>query len=119
MGTPINDGRLSASQARGSITPFYSSGAWIDGRAEDQLNKVATWRGVTKIAAFPDLHPGKYGPVGCAVLADRIYPQLIGNDIGCGMSLFQLDLPKRKFKLEKAVRRIRVLGQPAKVSQGH
>jgi release factor H-coupled RctB family protein len=117
MGTPINGGRLSASQARGSITPFYSCGAWIDGRAEEQLNHVASWRGVTQIAAFPDLHPGKYGPVGCAVLADRIYPQLIGNDIGCGMSLFQLDLPVRKFKLEKAVRRIRVLGQPFDLPQ--
>ena len=117
MGTPIIGGRTSASQARGSITPFYSSSAWIDGRAEDQLNHVAAWCGVTKIAAFPDLHPGKYGPVGCAVLADRIYPQLIGNDIGCGMSLFQLDLPSRKFKLEKAVRRIRVLGQPVNVPQ--
>ncbi|MEM9267985.1 MAG: RtcB family protein, partial [Pseudomonadota bacterium] len=55
----------------------------------------------------------KYGPVGCAVLADRIYPQLIGNDIGCGMSLFQLDLPMRKLKLDKAVRRMRKLGDPA------
>ena len=66
-----------------------------------------------RVAAFPDLHPGKNGPVGCAVLADRIYPQLISNDIGCGMSLFQLDLPVRKLKLEKAVRRMRVLGERA------
>lgn len=112
MGNPAKDGRPTAVQSDGIITRFYTSAAWIEGRAEDQLNHVSTWAGVTEIAAFPDLHPGKYGPVGCAVLADRIYPQLIGNDIGCGMALFQLDLPVRKLKLDKAARRIRVLGDP-------
>ncbi len=116
MGNPDMDGRLSASQSDGIISNFYTSSAWIEGRAEDQLKHVSTWAGVTKVAAFPDLHPGKYGPVGCAVLAARIYPQLIGNDIGCGMSLFQLDMPVRKLKLEKAVRRIRVLGEPLDTS---
>ncbi|WP_341366442.1 RNA ligase RtcB family protein [Yoonia sp. BS5-3] len=117
MGNPAMDGGRSASQTGATITQFYTSEAWIEGRAEDQLHHVSTWAGVKRIAAFPDLHPGKYGPVGCAVLADRIYPQLIGNDIGCGMSLFQLDLPARKLKLEKAVRRIRSLGDPMDGSQ--
>jgi len=112
MGTPVKDGRSPAVQPGGAITHFYTSGAWIEGRAEDQLKHVSNWQGVQKIAAFPDLHPGKYGPVGCAVLADRVYPHLMGNDIGCGMSLFQLDLPLRKLKLDKAVRRIRALGDP-------
>jgi len=118
MGNPDMDGRLPALQTSAVITHFYSSDAWIEGRAEDQLKHVGSWAGVSQIAAFPDLHPGKYGPVGCAVLADRIYPQLIGNDIGCGMSLFELDLPVRKLKLEKTARRIRVLGDPLTTSQG-
>ncbi|MEX0283979.1 MAG: RNA ligase RtcB family protein [Paracoccaceae bacterium] len=112
MGTPVMDGRSSASQSGAAINRFYTSRAWIDGHAETQLHHVSCWAGVSEIAAFPDLHVGKHGPVGCAVLADRIYPQLIGNDIGCGMSLFQLDLPRRKLKLERAVRRIRVLSAP-------
>ncbi|EBA18466.1 rtcB protein [Roseobacter sp. SK209-2-6] len=112
MGNSVLDGRTSAESSDGTITKFYTSAAWIEGRAEQQLEEIAGWTGVLKIAAFPDLHPGKYGPVGCAVLADRVYPQLIGNDIGCGMSLFQLDLPVRKLKLEKALRRMRVLGEP-------
>lgn len=112
MGNSVVDGRACTVAYAGDITKFYTSSAWIEGRAEQQLDDVARWSGVRKIAAFPDLHPGKYGPVGCAVLADRIYPQLIGNDIGCGMSLFQLDLPTRKLKLEKAQRRLRVLGEP-------
>ena len=111
MGNSVLDRRTPAENSGGTITKFYTNAAWIEGRAEQQLLQVAGWSGVRKIAAFPDLHPGKYGPVGCAVLADRIYPQLIGNDIGCGMSLFQLDLPLRKFKVEKALRRMRVLGE--------
>jgi len=115
MGNSDIDVSPSARQTGGTVTYFYTSSAWIEGRAEDQLQQVSRWAGVTQVAAFPDLHPGKYGPVGCAVLADRIYPQLIGNDIGCGMSLFALDLPIRKFKLDKAARRIRVLGDPVEV----
>ena len=117
MGTSIFDGRTSANGG-GTISKFYTKAAWIEGRAEQQLQQVANWTGVTRIAAFPDLHPGKYGPVGCAVLADRVFPQLIGNDIGCGMSLFQLDLPRRKLKIDKAARRIRQLGQPSEEDYG-
>ena len=64
------------------------------------------------IAAFPDLHPGKYGPVGGAVLSDLLHPQLVGSDIGCGMSMFALDLPARKLKPEKAAQRLRALAHP-------
>ncbi|WP_299284912.1 RNA ligase RtcB family protein [uncultured Tateyamaria sp.] len=112
MGNSVLDGRTPAVSSGGTITKFYTSATWVEGRAEQQLEQVAGWAGVRRVAAFPDVHPGKYGPVGCAVLADRIYPQLIGNDIGCGMSLFQLDLPTRKLKLAKALRRMRVLGEP-------
>ena len=112
MGNSVLDGCAPVANSGGTITKFYANAAWIVGRAEQQLEQVAGWSSVRKIAAFPDLHPGKYGPVGGDVLADRIYPQLIGNDIGFGMSLFQLDLPLRKLKLEKARRRIRVLGEP-------
>lgn len=118
MGNSVLDGRAAAARPGAVLTKFYTAAAWIDGRAEDQLAEVARWPGVQKLAAFPDLHPGKNGPVGCAVLADRIFPQLIGNDIGCGMSLFELDLPVRKLKLEKALRRMRALGEPVVEDQG-
>ncbi len=117
MGTPFMDAPAANVPSGGIITRFYTSATWIDGRAEEQLSQLSAWAGVQQIAAFPDLHPGKYGPVGCAVLADRIYPQLIGNDIGCGMALFRLDLPLRKVKIEKAARRLRVLGEPVQGGQ--
>ncbi|WP_257883525.1 RtcB family protein [Roseobacter insulae] len=84
MGNPVLGGRASAVSSDGIITKFYTPAAWIEGRAEAQLEEIAGWTGVQKIAAFPDLHPGKYGPVGRAVFLDRVFPQLIGNDIGCG-----------------------------------
>ena len=47
---------------------------------------------------LPDLHPGKT-PVGAVVITENvIYPQLIDNDIGCGMSMFMTDIKRRKFK---------------------
>ncbi|MEP3276184.1 MAG: RNA ligase RtcB family protein [Stappiaceae bacterium] len=94
------------------IHKFYSSSAWIEGSAEDQLTQMAGHPAVQSIAAFPDLHPGKYGPVGAAILSNNIHPQLIGNDIGCGMALFALDLAPRKIKAEKVARRLLVLEGP-------
>lgn len=61
------------------------------------------------VAAFPDLHPGRFGPVGAAFLADRIWPQLVGPDIGCGMALFRLDLPRHRLRIDKAARRLETL----------
>lgn len=111
MGTPVSDSaRLPAGRA--PVHTFYSSNTWIEGKALDQLDQVALLTGVRSVAAFPDLHPGRYGPVGCAVMADRLFPHLIGNDIGCGMSLFALDMPARKIRLDRAAKRLRALETP-------
>lgn len=107
MGTSSKEAAQTTSAA--SIHRFYSEDSWIEGAAEDQLHAVAAMKGVLSVAAFPDLHPGKYGPVGCAIVSDRIYPQLIGNDIGCGMSVYALDIPARKLRLDKAAERLRTL----------
>lgn len=94
------------------IHVFASSKSWIEGNATLQLQQVAGLPGVQTVAAMPDLHPGKYGPVGCAVLADRIHPQLVGSDIGCGMGLFQLDIAARKLRLDQLAERLHALDQP-------
>lgn len=111
MGTSQKEGPAASADAA-PVHRFFSKTTWIEGAAEEQLDLVSKMAGVTHVAAFPDLHPGKYGPVGSAILADRIYPQLIGNDIGCGMSLFALDLPARKLRLDKAAQKFRMLEGP-------
>lgn len=108
MGNPLSDAEHDSDRVA-DIDNFYSSNSWIEGKAVVQLDLTAKLRGVQKIAAFPDLHPGKYGPVGCAILADRIYPHLIGNDIGCGISVFLLDLSARKIRVDKAAQKLRAL----------
>jgi len=49
------------------IQHCFSPQTWIEGAALQQLNNVAALPGVSSVAAFPDLHPGKYGPTGIAV----------------------------------------------------
>ena len=41
-----------------------------------------------RIRVMPDVHPGKVGTIGLTMtIGDRIMPNLIGIDIGCGMTL--------------------------------
>jgi len=50
---------------------------------------------------LPDLSVGLV-PNGTAVLSgERIYPHLIGGDIGCGMSLFEVAVKPKKIKVER------------------
>jgi len=105
-------GNSPAVGGRAPIHTFYSTRSWIEGNASKQLEDVASLSGVKAVAGMPDLHPAKYGPVGCSILADRIHPQLVGSDIGCGMGLFQLDLAVRKLRVDKAAGRLRALDGP-------
>lgn len=110
MGNSVSDAASALVEPSAKITRFYSDGAWIEGSAEAQVRHVASLPSVSAIAAFPDLHPGKFGPVGCAILATHLFPQFIGPDIGCGMSLFKTTLPVRKLKYDRAAERLRALG---------
>lgn len=110
-------GTSHAVDGRAPIHTFYASGAWIEGNATRQLEDVAKLAGVTAVAAMPDLHVGKYGPVGVAVLSDVIHPQLVGSDIGCGMALHRLDLPLRKLRLDQAAERLVALEGPSEPHQ--
>ena len=80
---------------------------WLEGPAIEQFKRVMNLPGILQGAAFPDLHPGRGVPVGAAFLTqDLIYPALIGNDIGCGMTLFATGLALHKFKKDKLLRRL-------------
>jgi release factor H-coupled RctB family protein len=98
-----------AGRSPARVDTFFGRGAWIEGSALAQLEVAARLPGVSAVAAFPDLHPGRNGPVGACVLSDRVLPLLVGNDIGCGMALFELDLPVRKLRIDRAAQRLRSL----------
>jgi tRNA-splicing ligase RtcB len=56
-------------------------------RLESQINRLAKLRDVCHVAVMPDLHEGKKVPNGIVVASrHRLYPDLVGSDIGCGIS---------------------------------
>jgi release factor H-coupled RctB family protein len=65
----------------------------VDPDAIKQLRTTAALPGIVYAAGMPDLHPGNRFPVGASFLSrGKIYPPLIGGDIGCGMALFATPL---------------------------
>lgn len=58
------------------------------------------------IRVMPDVHPGKVGPIGLTqTIGNKIIPNLVGIDIGCGMTLIQLKNKKVEYqKLDTVIR---------------
>ena len=87
-----------------NLKVFASSKNWIDTRAIEALEAIANYKGVKSVVGLPDLSVG-LTPNGMAALSkDRIYPHLIGSDIGCGMSLFEVPIRAKKIKVERFVK---------------
>ncbi|WP_299193709.1 RNA ligase RtcB family protein [uncultured Erythrobacter sp.] len=90
-----------------------SSESWIEQSAIDQLHQTAQLKGIEEAVGLPDLHAGRGIPIGAAFWSTtHAYPHLVGNDIGCGMSLWQTDIRARRFKLDRAVKRLTDLDGP-------
>lgn len=88
------------------VTVISDDKCWMEHTALTQLDNVATLPGVVRAVGLPDLHAGQ-SPVGIAVETEgRVYPHLIGNDIGCGMGLFETHTHMSKFKMDKFVTRL-------------
>ena len=84
-----------------NLTIIASSRNWIDSRSIEALKKITKYKGVKSVVGLPDLSTGLV-PNGAAVLCkDRIYPHLIGSDIGCGMSLFEVPAKAKKIKPQR------------------
>lgn len=60
----------------------------------------------SKIRIMPDVHPGKVGTIGFTVtIEDRVLPNVVGIDIGCGITLAKIKQKKAEFqKLDKVIR---------------
>ena len=80
----------------------------IDSYAISQLQLLCdneTAKGCT-IRVMPDVHPGKVGTIGLTMtIGDKLMPNLVGIDIGCGMTLAQIKAKKVEFqKLDTVIR---------------
>ncbi|MEM9103665.1 MAG: RNA ligase RtcB family protein [Pseudomonadota bacterium] len=95
------------------VTLVSDSSIWIEGKAIAQLEKTAQLPGMIATAGMPDLHPGRGYPIGAAFLSkNKLYPALVGNDIGCGMSLWHTNLKSQKFKFDKLINRLGSVDEP-------
>ncbi|MDO5293067.1 MAG: RtcB family protein [bacterium] len=58
------------------------------------------------IRIMPDVHPGKVGTIGLTMtIGERVLPNLVGIDMGCGMTLAKLKQKKVEFqKLDTVIR---------------
>ncbi len=59
-----------------------------------------------RICLMPDVHPGKVGPVGLSMtVGEKVLPNLIGVDIGCGMSMVRIKEKRVEYqKLDTIIR---------------
>jgi release factor H-coupled RctB family protein len=93
------------------VRVIASPQSWVEGEAIRQLEAASRLPGMRSAVGLPDLHPGKGAPVGAAFASEGLfYPFLVGNDIGCGMGLWRLDLPARKAKPERWAARLDLEG---------
>lgn len=58
------------------------------------------------ICMMPDIHPGKIAPIGLSMtVTDKVIPQILGVDIGCGMTCVKLNKSNAEFqKLDRVIR---------------
>lgn len=53
--------------------------------AIEELEFFSTIDGLSHLSFTPDFHKGAGTPIGTSALINRIYPKVVGSDIGCGM----------------------------------
>lgn len=96
-----------------NVSLIASEDTWIEGLAIQQLTKTSELNGMKHVAGMPDLHPGRGYPIGAAFFTtNRVYPALVGNDIGCGMSLWQTSMKLNKVNLDKFVKKFTEVETP-------
>ena len=94
------------SELQNKVTVIANEKCMIEQSAIDQFMTAAALPGVTRAVGLPDLHPGKT-PVGVVIETKNIiYPHLIGNDIGCGMGLFETNCRVKKYKQDRFFKKL-------------
>ena len=80
----------------------------VEGYAEAQVRMICDNEMAegSAIRLMPDIHPGKVGPIGLTMtVRDKVIPQLLGVDIGCGMTCVKLNKENAEFqKLDRVIR---------------
>lgn len=98
----VNQLDSSNSEIKQVFFNIIAKDSYIPSEAIKQLENLKTqFDDLTHLIGMPDLHQGRY-PIGSVCISkNTIYPELVGTDIGCGMSLFLLDLDISKYSSNK------------------
>lgn len=63
----------------------------LDDTARSQMQSALAEESVIGAALMPDAHGGYTVPIGSVIVTeDTIYPSFVGNDIGCGVAMYEL-----------------------------
>lgn len=90
-----------------TVSVIANRKTWLESSAVEQLKYCASLPQMIAVAGMPDLHPGRSYPIGAVCFSvGRIYPALVGNDIGCGMGIWQTELLTTKFHQSKIVKQL-------------
>lgn len=72
----------------GPTTTIYANqNIKLEPSALTELETFRTIDGIKNLSITPDFHRGSGTPIGTTALIDRVYPQVVGGDIGCGLRL--------------------------------
>ncbi|MBK8257143.1 MAG: RtcB family protein [Polyangiaceae bacterium] len=84
-----------------------NSDVWMEGDSVAQFAKTALLPGCVSAVGMPDLHVGK-GPVGAVfAVRDKVYPHLLGGDVGCGVRVFVTgENSKNRDAIERRVHKV-------------
>ncbi|KDQ20095.1 hypothetical protein BOTBODRAFT_386745 [Botryobasidium botryosum FD-172 SS1] len=102
----------SSTQAQRAEVRVLAEKSFIDDKAIAQLKMVSELPGVRLAVGMPDLHPGNRFPIGCAIVADGVWPALIGSDIGCGIALYNLSAIPTRLSPQKLASHLKGLDSP-------
>ncbi|MCD8337507.1 MAG: RtcB family protein [Lachnospiraceae bacterium] len=90
----------------------YASAKILTDHVEDyalaQVKLICDQKGAkgSVIRLMPDVHPGKVGPIGLTMTVnDTVLPNIVGIDIGCGITIAKLKQRKLEYqKLDTVIR---------------
>lgn len=80
---------------------------WLENNAVTQFKNISKLKNIIDAVALPDLHAGVKSPIGIVLKTYKhIYPHIIGNDIGCGMGLFNTNISLKQYKQDRWVTKL-------------
>lgn len=85
-----------------TTTPYKIFGDSIEQDALDQFETCLNMEGCVQGALMPDSHLGYTAPIGSVLkFKDKISPQLVGYDIGCGVACMLLNVNYKEVDLNR------------------